>query len=181
MRTVLLSSLVIIFLGGCNITSGLGPSGLVQNGCGNKCTSEDYYLPGRGVGANDTPMSKAKIGAFGGTILGVIVTHSSGDPLLISAAAVAGMLVGHEVGATFDKIDEMYATMLLAQSLTLNDNMQSSTWKNPNKNVAVNVMPVTSEGECREFVTSVQVGKKLEQMRGTACLINNEWELKEIY
>ena len=159
----------------------MGPSGLVTNGCGNHCTSEDYYLPGRGIWANDTPMSKAKIGAFGGTILGVIMTHSSGDPLLISAAAVGGMLLGHEVGATFDKIDEMYATMLLAQSLTLNDNMQSSTWKNPNKNVAVNVMPVTSEGECREFVTSVQVGKKLEQMRGTACLVNNEWELKEIY
>ena len=46
------------------------------------------------------------------------------------------MLVGHEVGATFDKIDEMYATMLLAQSLTLNEDMQSSTWKNPKKNVA---------------------------------------------
>ena len=181
MRTVLLSSLVIIFLGGCNITGGMGPSGLVTNGCGNNCTSKDYYLPGRGVWASDTPMSKAKIGAYSGTILGVIITHSSGDPLLISAAAVAGMLVGHEVGATFDKIDEIYATMLLAQSLTLNENMQSSTWKNPNKNVAVNVMPVTSEGECREFVTSVQVGNKLEQMRGTACLVNNEWELKEIY
>ena len=181
MRTILLSSLVTIFLAGCNITGGMGPSGLVTNGCGNHCTSEDYYLPGRGVWADDTPMSKAKIGAFGGTILGVLVTHSSGDPLLISAAAVAGMLVGHEVGATFDKIDEIYATMLLAQSLTLNENMQSSTWKNPNKNVAVNVMPVTSEGECREFVTSVQVGNKLEQMRGTACLVNNEWELKEIY
>ena len=181
MKRILLYSLLTLSLSGCNITGGMGPSGLVTNGCGNHCTSEDYYLPGRGIWANDTPMSKAKIGAFGGTILGVIMTHSSGDPLLISAAAVGGMLLGHEVGATFDKIDEMYATMLLAQSLTLNDNMQSSTWKNPNKNVAVNVMPVTSEGECREFVTSVQVGKKLEQMRGTACLVNNEWELKEIY
>ena len=181
MRTIFLSSLVIIFLGGCNITGGMGPSGLVTNGCGNNCTSKDYYLPGRGVWASDTPMSKAKIGAYSGTILGVIMTHSSGDPLLISAAAVAGMLVGHEVGATFDKIDEMYATMLLAQSLTLNEDMQSSTWKNPSKNVAVNAMPVTTEGECREFITSVQVDKVLTQMRGTACLVNNEWELKEIY
>ena len=181
MRTILLYSLLTLTLTGCNITGGMGPSGLVTNGCGNNCTSEDYYLPGRGVWANDTPMSKAKIGAFGGTILGVVMTHSSGDPLLISAAAIAGMYVGHEVGATFDKIDEMYATMLLAQSLTLNDNMQSSTWKNPNKDVVVNVMPISNEGECREFVTSVQVGNKLEQMRGTACLVNNEWELKEIY
>ena len=42
-------------------------------------------------------------------------------------------------------------------------------------------MPVTTEGECREFITSVQVDKVLTQMRGTACLVNNEWELKEIY
>ena len=181
MRTILLYSLLTLTLTGCNITGGMGPSGLVTNGCGNNCTSKDYYLPGRGVWASDTPMSKAKIGAYSGTILGVIITHSSGDPLLISAAAVAGMLVGHEVGATFDKIDEMYATMLLAQSLTLNEDMQSSTWKNPKKNVAVNAMPVTTEGECREFITSVQVDKVLTQMRGTACLVNNEWELKEIY
>ena len=38
-----------------------------------------------------------------------MVTH-----YIYSAAAVAGMLVGHEVGATFDKIDEMYAHDLLA-------------------------------------------------------------------
>ena len=85
------------------------------------------------------------------------------------------------MGATFDKKDELYAPMLLAQSLTLNEDMQSSTWKNPSKNVAVNAMPVTTEGECREFITSVQVDKVLTQMRGTACLVNNEWELKEIY
>ena len=117
-----------------------------------------------------------------GTVLGVVITHSSGDPLLISAAAVAGLVIGHSVGDTFDKIDQMYATMLLSQSLTSNSNFQSSTWKHPHKNIAVNAMPLTTEGECREFVTSVQVGDKLEQMRGTACLNNsNEWELKEIY
>ena len=57
----------------------------------------------------------------------------------------------------------------------------STSWKHPNKNVAVNAMPITTEGNCREFVTSVQVGNELKQMRGTACLINNEWELKELY
>ena len=179
MRTILLYSLLTLTLTGC--FSGMGPSGLVHNGCGNNCSAKHFYLPNKGVWADDKPIDKSTIGAGMGTVLGVVITHSSGDPLLISAAAVAGMFVGHEVGATFDKIDEMYATMLLAQSLTLNDNMQSSTWKNPNKDVVVNAMPISTEGECREFVTSVQVGKKLEQMRGTACLVNNEWELKEIY
>ena len=54
------------------------------------------------------------------------------------------MLVGHEVGATFDKIDEMYLTMLLAQSLTLNEDMQSTTWKNPKKNVVSESLPVNN-------------------------------------
>ena len=179
MRTILLYSLLMLTLTGC--FSGIGPSGLARNGCIGECTAKDFYQPGKGVWANDSPMDKSVVGAGIGTVIGVIATHGSGDPLLISAAAVAGMLVGHEVGATFDKIDEMYATMLLAQSLTLNEDMQSSTWKNPKKNVAVNAMPVTTEGECREFITSVQVDKVLTQMRGTACLVNNEWELKEIY
>ena len=182
MKNLILSSAIVLSLGGCYATSGMGPSGLVNNGCGNNCTSEDYYLPGRGVWADNNKMDKSTIGAGLGTVLGVVMTHSSGDPLLISAAAVAGMFVGHEVGATFDKIDEMYATMLLAQSLTNNPDMTSSNWKHPKKNVAVNAMPVNTVGDCREFVTSVQVGDKLEQMRGTACLnSNNEWELKEIY
>ena len=179
MRIVLLYSLLTLTLTGC--FSGIGPSGLARNGCIGECSAKDFYQPGKGVWADDSPIDKSVVGAGLGTILGVVATHGSGDPLLISAAAITGMYVGHEVGATFDKIDEMYATMLLAQSLTLNDNMQSSTWKNPKKNVVVNAMPISTEGECREFVTSVQVGKKLEQMRGTACLVNNEWELKEIY
>jgi|TARA_B110000503_G_scaffold123027_1_gene188244 surface antigen len=179
MKNLLYSLILTISLSGC-ITSGL-PSGIANNGCGNNCQSKDYYLPGKGVWADDKPMSKAKIGGGIGTLGAILLTHSSGDPLLISAAAVAGLVLGYHVGDTFDKIDEMYATMLLSQSLDSNNNFQSSSWKHPQKNIAVNAMPLTSEGECREFVTSIQINKELKQMRGTACKINNEWQLKEIY
>jgi len=180
LKNLLLSSIIVVLLGGCMVGM---PSGLANNGCSpiTGCTSKDFYQPGRGVWADETPMSKAKIGAGLGVIAGVLATHGSGDPLLISAAAVAGLVLGHTVGDTFDKVDQMYATMILAQSLDGNSNFESSTWKHPTKNIAVNAMPISSEGECREFVTSVQVNKKLEQMRGTACRINNEWQLKEIY
>ena len=179
MKTLLISLILTTSLSGCFL-GGL-PSGIANHSCEPNCQSKDFYLPGKGVWAENNPTNKAKIGAGLGTIAGIIITHGSGDPLLISAAAVAGMVLGHEIGATFDKIDEMYATMLLTQSLNNNQDMQSSTWKHPNKNVVVNAMPVKTEGECREFVTSVQVGNELEQMRGTACLINNEWELRELY
>ena len=180
MRTILLYSLLTLTLTGC--FSGMGPSGLVHNGCGNNCSAKHYYLPGKGVWADDNPVDKSTIGAGIGTVLGVVITHSSGDPLLISAAAVAGMFLGHEVGATFDKIDQMYLHMIFQQSLTNNGNMQSTTWKHPQKNYVINSLPINTNGDCREFVTSVQSGNGLKQVKGTACLDNNnEWEVKEIY
>ena len=179
MKTLLTSIILTISLSGC-FMGGL-PSGIANNGCSGECRSKDFYQPGRGFWADDTPMSKAKIGAGMGTVAGVILSVGSGDPLLISAAAVAGLVVGYSIGDTFDKVDQMYATMILAQSLDVNSNFESSSWKHPTKNIAVNAMPLTSEGECREFITSVQVNKELKQMRGTACKINNEWQLKEIY
>ena len=35
----------------------------------------------------------------------------------------------------------------------------------------LNSLPITTNGNCREFVTSVQVDKVLKQVRGTACLV----------
>ena len=179
MRIVLLYSLLTLTLTGC--FSGIGPSGLARNGCYDNCTSKDYYQPDRGVWANDSPMNKSVIGAGIGTVIGVVATHGSGDPLLISAAAVAGMFLGHEVGATFDKIDQIYLHTIFQQSLTNNGNMQSTTWKHPDKNYVINSLPVNTNGNCREFVTSVKSGSGLKQVKGNACFINNEWEVKEIY
>ena len=180
MRIVLLYSLLTLTLTGC--FSGIGPSGLARNGCYDNCTSKDYYQPDRGVWANDSPMNKSVIGAGIGTVIGVVATHGSGDPLLISAAAVAGMFLGHEVGATFDKIDHMYLNMIFQQSMNQSGNMKSVTWKHPKKNYVINSLAVNDTFGCREFVTSVQSGNGLKQVRGTACLDNNnEWEVKEIY
>ncbi len=179
MKQILLYSLLTLSLSGC--FSGMGPSGLVTNGCGNNCSAKHYYLPGKGVWADDNPVDKSTIGAGIGTVLGVVITHSSGDPLIISAAAVAGMFLGHEVGATFDKIDQMYLHTIFQQSLTNNSNMQSTTWKHPQKNYVINSLPVNTKGGCREFVTSVKSGSGLKQVRGNACFINNEWEVMEIY
>ena len=180
MKTLLTSVVLSISLSGC-LMSGL-PSGIANNGCMGECQSKDFYLPGKGVWADDTKMSKAKIGGGLGVLSAVLLTHSSGDPLIISAAAVAGMFLGHEVGATFDKIDQMYLHMIFQQSMSNNNNMQSTTWKHPQKKYVINSLAVNTNGNCREFVTSVKSGGDLKQVRGTACLDNNnEWEVKEIY
>ena len=93
LKNLILYSLIVLSLGGC-LLSGL-PSGIANNGCSSitGCTSKDFYQPGRGVWADDASLSKSKIGAGLGVVAGVLATHGSGDPLLISAAAVAGLVV----------------------------------------------------------------------------------------
>ena len=124
---------------------------------------------------------KATFGAMGGAVAGAYLGAQSGDPLIAAAGSVAGLVLGHEVGAHFDKVDQMYATMLLRQSLNNNKDGEVSTWSNPNKPVVVTAAPVATNGNCREFVSRVQVGNDPRQIRGTACMENNEWTLKELY
>jgi len=178
MKHLALSSVLVLSLSGCLMPSGINPS----LGCNQLtgCTSKDYYIPGRGVWApKQSGITKAKIGAVGGAAAGAYLGR--GDPLTSAAGAVVGMVVGHEVGAHFDKVDRIYATMLLRQTLTTNSNGQMSTWANPDKGFTVTQGPVATNGNCREFVSKVTVGKELRNIRGTACLENNEWIMKEVY
>ena len=116
-----------------------------------------------------------------GPLFGAALATSTNDPLIIATAAVTGLLVGHGVGTTLDKIDELHATMVLKESLWTNSDRELTSWNHPNKNMVVNAMPINTNGQCREFITSVQVDRDMKKMRGTACLNNGEWELKEIY
>ena len=182
MKTVLLSSILAFSLSGCLMPSGINPS----LGCSavTGCTSEDYYIPAKGVWASkesfwSTDVTKAKIGAVSGVVIGAAL--GSGDPLLSAGGAVAGLVIGHEIGAHFDKVDQIYATLLLKKTLTTNGNGQMSTWENPNKGFSVTQGPVATNGNCREFISKVTVGQELRNVKGTACLENNEWIMKEIY
>ena len=179
LRSLLVVSLVA--LSGCAGVGGLAPSGVMDYGCEPNCTSKDYYIPGKGVWASEKTMKKADYGAIGGSAIAAALASSTDDPLIIASAAVIGLLVGYEVGATLDKIDAMYAEMVIHKSLSDNRDRQKSTWYHPTKNMVVNTMPINTDGQCREFITSVQVDSQLKEMRGTACLNNGEWELKEIY
>ena len=159
----------------------------------NGCTSRDYYLPGR---LNPTPkpqfgmnsmnaingMSgiKATVGALGGAALGAALGAGK-SPLVAAGYSVAGLVIGHEVGSHFDKVDQIYATTLLKQTLSTNRDGQLSTYRNPNKGFTVTQGPVASNGNCREFVSNVQVGKEYRKVRGTACMENGVWIMKELY
>ena len=56
-----------------------------------------------------------------------------------------------------------------------------SKWENPNKGFSVTQGPVATNGNCRAFVTKVTVGKEIRNIKGSACMENNEWVIKEFY
>ena len=179
MRIILI--MIMLLMTGCAGIGGFAPSGLMDYSCEPHCTSKDYYIPSKGHWAKKKTMKKADYGALGGSAIGAAIASSTNDPLIIATAAVTGLVVGHGVGTTLDKIDELHAAMVLTNSLSYNNNGENTSWKHPNKNLVVNAMPINQNGQCREFITSVQVESRLREMRGTACLNNGEWELKEIY
>jgi surface antigen len=162
------------------LPSGINPS----LGCNplRGCTAKDYYLPGKGVWAPQQKFGmKATIGAVGGSALGAYAGAQTGDPLTTAVASVIGLVLGHEIGATFDKIDQLHGAMLMQRVLDHGRDGEIGYWKNPNKPVAIATKAVSTNGDCREFVTKVTVKGEARQVRGTACKRNGEWEVKEMY
>ena len=126
MKRLLLSSVLVLSLSGCLVPSGVNPS----LGCSpiTGCTSKDYYIPGKGVWAPKPKFGKkATFGAVGGAALGAALGAGK-SPLTTAAYSVACLVIGHEVGSHFDKVDQIYATTLLKQTLSTNRDGQLSTW-----------------------------------------------------
>ena len=175
---ILLSS--ILLLNGCG-TFPNAPSGIAYNGCGSHCSAKDYYLPGKGVWAPEPKFKrKSRAGAVIGTVLMTIATSGS-DPLVQSAAAAGGLLVGYGVGSHLDKVDELYANMILEQSLNNNVKGQATSWSHPEKNLAISIRPTTDAGRCRKFETVIEAGGQQKYMHGLACKEDNEWNFKKVY
>ena len=179
MKNLLLSSILVVSLSGCLMPSKINPT----LGCGPLgCTSKDYYLPGKGVWAprDQLTMSKAKVGAIGGVIAGAYIgSLASGDPFVTAAGAVLGMVVGHETGAIFDKVDQIHAALVLQNVLNNNADGSYSHWKSPRKDMVVQAKPVATNGTCREFQSEVFMSdNKPKSITGTACRVNGEWQVQ---
>jgi surface antigen len=145
------------------------------------CTSKDYYIPGRGAWApKNNGIKKSTMGAVAGAGIGAMMGAGKG-PITSAAYSVAGLVVGYEVGAHFDKVDQIHATMLLKKTLSSNTDGQMSNWTNEQKGFSVTQGPVATKGNCREFISNVAVGKEFKKLRGTACLENKSWVMKNVY
>ena len=183
---ILLSSLLGLLLITDNVSSGPtfpnAPSGIAYNGCGLfKCSAKHYYLPGKGVWAPEPKFKgKSRIGAVFGSVLMSIVTSGS-DPLISAAATGAGLLVGYGVGSHLDKVDELYASMVMEHSLNNNVKGQTTSWNHPEKPLSIDITPTSDNGRCRNFETIIDAGGQQKHMRGLACKESGEWNLKKVY
>ena len=103
------------------------PSGINPSlGCSpiTGCQSKDYYLPGKGVWAPKPKFGpKATFGALVGAGLGGLVGsqigNGAGKLVATAAGSVAGLTLGHSLGTTFDRVDHMFGTMAIKQSLDM--------------------------------------------------------------
>ena len=124
---------------------------------------------------------KATVGAIGGSLAGAYYGAKSGSTLGTALGSVVGLVFGYEVGATFDKIDQIHGALLMQRVLDRGANGQYMSWHNPNKPVSIAAKATSISAMCRKFVTKVTVNDNIREMRGTACKRNGEWDVKELY
>ena len=92
MKTLLLSSALILSLSGCLLPSGINPT----LGCNpiTGCQSKDYYLPGKGVWSPKQSFNKSMIGAVGGAAAGAAL-GSKGGPFVAAGMPLIHLAEGN--------------------------------------------------------------------------------------
>ena len=139
-------------------------SGCTSGGCGLKgerpCASRDYYIPGKGARASRSESPGEKF------LRELFFPKSKKHKTTIK---------------NFDKSEQKYATKMIRETLKNNQDGQLSKWKSPyNAGIFGSSGPVSTRGNCREFISYVQNEYETLQMGGTACLENNEWLFKQM-
>lgn len=120
-------------------------------------------------------------GAGAGALLGAAAFHGQGAWLGVLGGAVAGGIVGSQIGRYMDRQDE--ANMRSAISTTPQGD--EASWTNKEKNITYTVTPVKSyrdEGSryCREYQTTILVGGETKKAYGKACRMpDGQWKIEK--
>ena len=161
----------MVSLGGCFMSSGINP----PLGCNPHfgCQQQNSYLPPKAT-------IGALIGAGVGALAGSQIGNGAGQLVATAAGSVAGLVFGHSVGGTIDKIDQMFASRAITHSF---NNNTPVSWQNKKGNFSVTNTPTKTIGNCRDFTTDMVVNGVNKQIRGTACRNSRtgEWEMTEPY
>ena len=123
------------------------------------------------------------IGAVAGGVAGAQVGKGNGQLIATGAGVLLGALIGNEVGATLDKIDQQYVLDTAHQSLEYSESGTTTSWKNPDSGNSGSVTPirtyeVANNQYCREYQTDVTIGGATQSAYGTACRKpDGTWEI----
>jgi surface antigen len=113
------------------------------------------------------------VGAVAGGLLGNQIGGGRGQTAATVAGIFIGSMIGRDIGVSLDEVDRQ---MIQQTSYIAFEKMPSgvaSTWSNPNTGNSGTVTPMrtyqTSNGYCREFQTTINVGRQVQNAYGTVC------------
>lgn len=135
-------------------------------------------------GGRGTPVNQiggGLLGGIAGGIAGSQIGGGSGKVAAIIGGSILGLALGSYVGGYMDRMDQQQ----VSKTLEHQPSGQASQWRNPDSGNRYQVTPIstyqTDSGQyCREFVTEVTVGGKVEQAYGTACRMpDGTWKMQQ--
>jgi len=107
-------------------------------------------------------------GALGG-LLGAQIGHGKGRLAATAVGAIAGLMIGGQIGRTMDAVDRKRTERTLESAPT----GHTSSWRNPDSGTDYAVTPTRtyqSDGQdCRDYTTQATINGRDEQVQGTAC------------
>ena len=133
-----------------------------------------YQQPAR---ADDGPGVREVIGAIGGAALGGFggsqIGKGRGKLIATGVGAVAGMLIGRDIGRQLDRVSAQRHRATTQATLENARTGRTRTWRNPDRRTRGRVTPTrtyrTSKGPCRDYRTTVVIDGKAVEANGTAC------------
>lgn len=130
----------------------------------------------------DNGTTGALIGGVTGALAGSSIGKGSGRVAATMLGAFTGAVIGSEVGEYMDDLDRQNADLAFNQA-TKAPVGKTITWNNPQSGHYGKVTTIkdgrASSGEyCREFQSQVNIGGKVKDAYGTACMRpDGSWEI----
>ena len=138
------------------------------------------------AGTYNKATTGAALGALTGTALAYgLGKDSSKKDLWLISGAVAGGLIGNNIGAKLDERDRLLLGQTFQNTMESAPNNQVGGWSNPNTGNSGTVTPTqtmisANNQPCREFQTTVNIGGELTQAYGTACRnADGSWKIQQ--
>ena len=138
------------------------------------------------AGTYNKATTGAALGALTGTALAYgLGKDSSKKDLWLISGAVAGGLIGNNIGAKLDERDRLLLGQTFQNTLENAPTNEVGSWNNPNTGNSGTVTPTqtmmsATNQPCREFQTTVSIGGELTQAYGTACRNSDgSWKIQQ--